>query len=219
MICVYKIQNIKNDKFYIGSTIDFDKRINVHFYKLKRNIHHSIIFQRAYNKYGREVFKASVLEECNLDTLKEREQYYIDTLKPQYNVSKSSKCPMMGRKHNEETLKKFKQRPKFEGEKSHRFGVKWTDEVRAKILKTRIGQKRSDEFKEKQRKNANDKNLARFIKDSCKIKIIDDLGNVYDSLKEAALNNGVSTQTVCDILKGRHNKTRKGRSFKYYENA
>ena len=133
------------------------------------------------------------------------------------SVCKSSKSPMLGRKHSEETLKRFKSIDRPKGQDCYMFGRKWSTELREKILKSRIGKKRSEDFKTKQRKRAIENNYGDRIKYASRIKIIDDLGNVYDSLTDAAKSNGISNQTVCDILKGRHSKTRKGRSFKYYD--
>ena len=51
MYSIYKIKNNINDKVYIGSTKDFEKRKSRHLNELKNNKHHSIYFQRFYNKY------------------------------------------------------------------------------------------------------------------------------------------------------------------------
>lgn len=85
---IYKIVNTINRSIYIGSTINLVRREHEHFYSLKNDFHHSKILQRAFNKYGRLNFKFEVIEECEVEKLLEREQYYIDTLKPSYNVSK-----------------------------------------------------------------------------------------------------------------------------------
>ncbi len=37
-------------------------------------------------KFGQDKFTMHILEHCSLDKLGEREQYYIDALKPQYNI-------------------------------------------------------------------------------------------------------------------------------------
>jgi len=219
MICVYQILNKVNGKSYIGSTVNLVSRKSTHFLALKNNKHHSEILQRAYNKYGLESFVFNILEECTRENKQELEQLYLDIYKPEYNTSKSAKCPMLGRKHSEKTIALFKLRPAKCGKDNYMFGRPWSDELRKKILESRIGLKRSQEFKETQRKNAINKNLAQYIAGINKVKIVDDLGNVYNSLGEAAIINEISTQTVCDILKGRHSKTRKGRSFKYYENT
>ena len=219
MICVYKIVNITTNEIYVGSTIDFNKRSKEHFRMLLHNKHHSIKLQRSYNKHGIVNFKIEVIEQCTQENKQEKEQYYIDTLKPSYNISLSSICPMLGRKHSDETIIKFKSREVKSGKDHYNYGKTIPQEVIDKSIKSRIGLKRSEEFKKIQSDNAKRLNLGRFIKDSCKLKVIDDLGNIYESAKDAAIKNGVSCQTVCDILKGRHKQTRNKRSFKYYESV
>lgn len=81
MICgIYKITNIRNNKFYIGSSFNIDKRIKDHFHLLKNNKHHSKHLQRAYNKHGKDNFKFEIIEECRIEELFEKEQYYLDNL-------------------------------------------------------------------------------------------------------------------------------------------
>lgn len=48
---IYKITNIKNDKFYIGSTSEsFLKRWNHHINSLRRGTHKNMHLQSAFNK-------------------------------------------------------------------------------------------------------------------------------------------------------------------------
>jgi group I intron endonuclease len=75
---IYKIENIVNGKIYIGSSDNIERRFTDHKYLLKKNIHHSIHLQYAWNKHGEKNFKFSVLEEC--DDLLKREQHYFNTL-------------------------------------------------------------------------------------------------------------------------------------------
>ena len=88
MIGIYRIENITNGDCYVGSSKKLNKRKNRHFKDLNNQIHHSIILQRAYNKYGRESFNFIIVEECLLEELLEKEQYWIDTLSPKYNIAK-----------------------------------------------------------------------------------------------------------------------------------
>jgi group I intron endonuclease len=46
----------------------------------------SIIIYRALLKYGHSNFSLNILEYCEKDVLIEREQYYIDLIKPEYNI-------------------------------------------------------------------------------------------------------------------------------------
>lgn len=81
---IYKIVNKINGKFYIGSSENIKKRWARHLYDFKRNSHHNIILQRAWGKYGEPAFSFEVIEETV--NLLEREQFYIDILKPEYNL-------------------------------------------------------------------------------------------------------------------------------------
>jgi len=77
---IYKIRNLVNGKLYIGSSDDIHERWMNHRIMLKNNSHHSKKLQRAYNKYGKENFLFELLEECSIDDLISREQYYLNTL-------------------------------------------------------------------------------------------------------------------------------------------
>lgn len=88
---IYKIVNSKNKKIYVGSTTNFSRRKNQHFTSLNNNEHHSILLQRAYNKYGSDYFLIEKIESFLYDTVEEilcKEQYYIDKLIPSYNIAK-----------------------------------------------------------------------------------------------------------------------------------
>ncbi len=90
---IYKIQNITTLDCYIGSSANYSRRKKRHFEDLKKGNHHSIILQRAYNKYGVDLFEISILESFEYFTKKDilnREQYYLDFIKPIYNICKTA---------------------------------------------------------------------------------------------------------------------------------
>ena len=74
---IYKITNLKNNKIYIGQSVDIGKRISNHKYKLKKNIHQNIYLQSSFNKYGIDNFSFEIIEECNRDSLNNREMYWV----------------------------------------------------------------------------------------------------------------------------------------------
>lgn len=87
MMAIYKITNLTTADFYIGSTNNFKRRKYEHFGELRRNKNPCKVLQSAYNKYGKSAFVMEVLEEVDSESnLIEREQHYIDTLKPMYNI-------------------------------------------------------------------------------------------------------------------------------------
>lgn len=103
---IYAIRNTTNNKQYVGSSANIRIRQKLHVNVLIRNKHHSIVLQRAWNKYGRDAFEFQILEEVNVEDLLVREQFYIDNHKPEYNI-----CPIAGSSRgklvSEETRKKM----------------------------------------------------------------------------------------------------------------
>ena len=58
-----------------------------HVRLLERGEHHSPFLQNAWTKHGSEAFLCRALEYCDLGQLIAREQFYIDTLRPEFNVN------------------------------------------------------------------------------------------------------------------------------------
>jgi len=85
---IYKIEC--NGKYYIGSSKNINKRWLRHINDLKNNKHVNIHLQRVFNKYGIEKFNFSIIEECNVETLLIREQYYLDLNKNGFNIGKNA---------------------------------------------------------------------------------------------------------------------------------
>lgn len=78
---VYKITNTVNEKYYIGSSIDIQKRKSDHRNSLIKNKHVNSHLQNAVNKYGIDNFSFEILELVEkVEELREREQFYIDEL-------------------------------------------------------------------------------------------------------------------------------------------
>lgn len=214
--CIYIIFNKINNKFYLGSTNDFTKRKKEHLRQLLKNKHHSKYLQRAFNLYGVNNFTIDIYQYCNKKDLLNLEQYYLNIYKPKYNVSKSAICPMLGRKHNKSTIEKFKKRTFPKGTLSPNWGRKHTEEFKEKRRQARIGYKHKNSTILKMKETAKKINpIARIDRTKSYRKILDSNGNLHESLTKCAEFWKISPATVCDILKGRHSKTRKGISFKY----
>lgn len=81
---IYKITNLVNGKFYIGSSKNIDLRWDDHKQYLRGGYHINPRLQNAWNKYGEDKFIFEVIEETDTDQkiLFEREDYYLLTLKP-----------------------------------------------------------------------------------------------------------------------------------------
>lgn len=84
---IYKIKNQQTQDIYVGSTLRIDQRWGEHKLLARSGKHHSIIFQRAWDKYGEEAFVFEIIEKCDECSVLELEQHYISMLSPKYNVS------------------------------------------------------------------------------------------------------------------------------------
>lgn len=105
---IYKIKNLINDDFYIGSTQNLVKRYYTHLNHIRTNKNTCIKLIRAVNKYGEENFSFEIIEKCNIDNLLEREQHYLDSLNPKYNISKKAGSNLGIKRTEEVKLKKSK---------------------------------------------------------------------------------------------------------------
>lgn len=84
---IYVFTNLENGKRYVGSSVDLYNRLHEHVHNLKNNKAHNAHFQASWNKYGEDSFIYGVLEYCNEANQFEREQYYIDLIHPEYNLT------------------------------------------------------------------------------------------------------------------------------------
>jgi excinuclease UvrABC nuclease subunit len=119
---IYKITNQINGKFYIGSTKDLNRRNKDHFRLLKKGINHSIILQKAVNKYGIDNFKFEILVECSKDLLFTIEQKIVDELKPEYNVAIQDVSVPIGLPYKNKSL--YKKYAKDRLKNNNNFGWK-----------------------------------------------------------------------------------------------
>lgn len=88
---VYRIFNVKNNKSYVGQSLDIDRRLHEHYRALNSLTvsHHSPKLQEDWDEYGPDAFEAEILEVCPEDKLEEREKYWIyffDSATNGYNV-------------------------------------------------------------------------------------------------------------------------------------
>lgn len=156
---IYKISNTINDKFYIGSTSNFPSRKAQHKISLKRGTHNNRILQNHVNKYGYDSLIFSIIEivECPEKKI-QREQFYIDTLNPHFNIHKTAQSPL-GIKRTPEQVRRIMENKKTksgwklskeacEDISRRRMGHSVSIETRNKISKSNKGKKRSAEVVE-----------------------------------------------------------------------
>ncbi|HEB12048.1 MAG TPA: hypothetical protein ENI11_00005 [Actinobacteria bacterium] len=123
---LYKIENKTSSKVYIGQCFAhrLARRKSRHFSDLHTGHHENAHLQSAYNKYGPEVWKWEVIDECvGADAANEKETYYIvdvyESWKPErgYNIRRGSKhTPLKDktkRKISESLRKRYKDDPSY----------------------------------------------------------------------------------------------------------
>ena len=64
---IYKIINAVNNKFYVGSAVNFEKRKARHLWRLRRGDHINKHLQAAFNKYGESAFIFVLVEHVPTD--------------------------------------------------------------------------------------------------------------------------------------------------------
>lgn len=188
--------NIENGKTYIGSSVNLSKRLSYYYSKkhmetqLKKGksaIYSSIL------KNGLSNFQLGILEYCEPDNAVSREQYYIDLLKPEYNILPTAGS-LLGFKHSEETLEKISASKMGN---SNWLGKTHSEQTKAKISVTMMG-------------NSNAKNKSQ----ANKIEVLDLETNnttIYDSIRAAARALNCVNSAILKNLKSKSKKPYKGR--------
>lgn len=85
-ICgIYKITNTITGDFYIGSSKDVKRRWRSHKWPSRWKRYKNNQLYKDMQKYGVDKFDFQVIAEVEVEQLKEKEQQFIETLKPTYN--------------------------------------------------------------------------------------------------------------------------------------
>lgn len=113
---IYMIKNLVTGKIYIGSSKNIRKRKNQHYCQLRKGTHINNNLQRSFDKHGESNFIHSVVEDCDINQLETREQYYLDLysgnlyncFKTAYSV-KGENHPMFGKTHSDAARLKIKE--------------------------------------------------------------------------------------------------------------
>lgn len=89
---IYLISNDVNSKLYVGQTIQtLNKRFNGHCCYSKSDRSTNMYIKRAIHKYGKDKFHITLIEECPINLLNDREKYWIsfyDSYNNGYNLTK-----------------------------------------------------------------------------------------------------------------------------------
>lgn len=138
---IYKIINIINNKFYVGSAVDLKRRKTRHFSELRTGRHNNRHLQAAWLKHGEQAFVFAVVEELGIDAdLLAAENVWLKEHVGKdycYNLGVHAAAPMLGKS----------------GKLSPTWGYKHTPEARALIMSARTGRTHRPEDIEKIRQH------------------------------------------------------------------
>jgi group I intron endonuclease len=135
---IYSITNTVNGKRYVGSTLNYHRRIADHFRDLRNGTHRNCHLQAAFRKYGESAFVAALVECVPIELLLDTEQKHLDENKGGYNIAKCAESPARGAKRSQETRDKMSKAKK---------GQVRTPEWRANLSKSLKGRTFSPEWR------------------------------------------------------------------------
>lgn len=208
---VYEIVNIITNERYIGSASRVGKsnslsgfyvRFDKHKLLLKNNKHYNIHLQRAYNKYGENNFNFNVLSICPPEYCIKLEQWFLDNLKPEYNIRKiadSNKGIKFTAEHKEKLSKSIKNSLKNKVDNSYRKRIGETLKI-TKLNKKNPYKRTEQGLVNNRIKRRSHSNIAKL--DSEKVKDIKIMLKNKETMKTCANKYNVHTGTIQAIKSG-----------------
>jgi group I intron endonuclease len=145
---IYKIINVVNNKFYVGSAVNFSRRKARHFSELRHNKHNNRWLQASWNKHGEQAFVFAIVEEVqDKALLLEVENRWLKEHVGKdycYNIGVDATAPMLG----------------IAGDLSPTWGYKHTEQSILKIGAASKARVQSDEEKVKRRQTMKGHHVA-----------------------------------------------------------
>lgn len=179
---IYCLRNKIDGRCYVGSAEKLNYRLWDHKHRLIKNNHANRYLQNFVNKYGIDNIYYEILEKVGLNNLIEREQYYMDTLKPEFNillVAGSSKGVVMSQEQKDKISK-------------NRKGILHTEETKKRISETLKGRPKTKEhtikvglkhkgkkISEEQRKKISESNKGRITTPKINWEIADKIRELH----------------------------------------
>ena len=119
IIGIYRITNTITGDFYIGSSKNIKQRWRNHKCQSKWNEQPNNPMYIDMRKYGLDKFVFEILAEVEADSLKEKEQEFIETLQPTYNNRRANGLDIERQKdYQKDYQKQYKKSDKYK--ESHR---------------------------------------------------------------------------------------------------
>lgn len=137
MVSIYIIQNMRNDKVYVGQSKDVAARLRHHLLALRRGAHHNSHLQSAWEIYGEDAFEFYVLDGGLTPEEADRlEVFYISWFRDQVLTYNSAGGGMVAISVSDSTRQKIREA---------KLGVKRSPETVRKMVEGHAGWKPSAE--------------------------------------------------------------------------
>lgn len=229
---VYLLWCNANNMFYVGQSVDMQRRCSEHFSRLRSGVHKNPRLQAAYDEYGESAFDVRYVISCAIAYLMHYEQVCFNIFSKRYesfNSGEDMARPALGRKRDDRdkcaaTLDKYRtdahaaRRKRIQDDPE--FAAQVSANCRRAYMKMRSNPQ--NELKRKKaaaaalqtpefREGARQRLLARYAAGtapqvhkhySVRIKCTT-TGIVYDSYQEAADALGKSSSTIHRWVNGR----------------
>jgi group I intron endonuclease len=152
---IYKIINVVNNKFYVGSAVDFTARKRRHWWALRSQRHANKHLQAAWNKYGEDAFTFVIVEDLPVGA----DILAVENIWLKEHVGKDH-CYNLGSDAIAFTRG-------WCGEKNPMWGKRFnhTEEAKARISKASKERVQTEEEKAKRRKSMQGHVVSRATKD------------------------------------------------------
>lgn len=224
---IYRFVNILNGRSYLGSSVDLTRRfrdylssewINKELLKNKSFIYKALL------KNGYSNFRLEILEYCDKADCVSREQYYMDTLRPFYNIC-SKAGSSLGRLTTNATRLKLRKGwwLRLHSQTNSRLSLgefivnTLSTKVQAMNLKISRLQKELDLISNKPEFKQSSLTRAKKLKSSSTAQAVyvldikSGLTTMYLSARNAALALNASNSTIMNKLNGKNSTPYKGR--------
>nr|DAN56920.1 MAG TPA: intron associated endonuclease [Caudoviricetes sp.] len=229
---VYLLWCNANNMFYVGQSVDMQRRCSEHFSRLRSGVHKNPRLQAAYDEYGEAAFEVRYVISCAIADLMHYEQVCFNIFSKRYesfNTGEDMARPALGRKRGDRdkcvaTLDKYR----AAGQAAYRKRIQDDPEFAAQVSANcrraymKMRSNPQNELKRKKaaaaalqtpefREGARQRLLARYAAGtapqvhkhySVRIKCTT-TGIVYDSYQEAAGALGKSPATIHRWVNGR----------------
>ena len=183
-IGIYKITNLKNNKSYVGKSVNIDKRWKDHKSSARRGEQKHLY--NSMRHYGITYFQFSILEECEFEKLEDREKFYIATLTPEYNKTPGGSGGDTFTKMTPEA--KIIRRNKISGKNHPQYGKPLTDHQKQALSKSTLGVPKSKEHKENLSKAKLGKPLSEEHRKNISKSLMGNVRNLGKKQSEATKN-------------------------------